>query len=185
MASEAIPRFYYHHDSRLVKPVASFFHNSVHDMESIHWVLFLLLKDIQVVRWDEQAEQHWITILHELFPGEISRAASRRIFLTYPTDATSAYGELLGVDGHEVYGRVMDMGPLLVRYYRKLEAQFPDGPVDINKVCGIHEEFHGIWSDCIGYLSERDLCLSYKLHTKPVIIVLEDRGPWRRYKFNF
>lgn len=102
-----------------VEPVASFFQNSVHDMESIHWLLIFLLKDIQVVRWDEQAEQYWIMILYELLPGEISRAASRRIFLTYPTDTTRAYRELIGVDGREVYGRVRDLGPLLVWYYPK------------------------------------------------------------------
>lgn len=74
-----------------------FFHNSVHDMESIHWVLIFLLKDIQVVRWDEQVEQYWTAILHKLFPGNISKAvtASRRILLTYPTDATRSYRELL------------------------------------------------------------------------------------------
>lgn len=118
---------------------------------------------------------------------EISGAASRRIFLTYSTDATIVYRELLGVDGREVYGRVMDLEPLLVRYYRKLEAQFPKGPVGIKKVSGIHEELYGIWSDCIGYFSERDLCLSRK-HTRTHEAgdnCSEDRGSWRKYRYNF
>lgn len=126
-------------------------------------------------------------ILHELLPEEISRATSRRILLNYPTDSPRAYRELLGVDGREVYGRAMDLGPLLVRYYRKLEAQFPKGPVGIKKVSGIHEELYGIWSDCIGYFSERDLCLSCK-HTRTHEAgdnCSEDRGPWRKYRYNF
>lgn len=43
-----------------------------------------------------------------------------------PRDLTESY--------YGRYGRVMDLEPLLVRYYRKLEAQFPKGPVGIKKV---------------------------------------------------
>lgn len=81
-----------------VEPAADLFNCSVHGMESIPWVFLFLSKDTQVVGWDEQAEQYRITILHELFPENISRAASRCILLTYSTDATRANRELLGVD---------------------------------------------------------------------------------------
>lgn len=103
-----------------VEPVASFFHTvALYTTWSTSTEYFFSLKDIQAVQWDEQAEQSWITILHELFPGNICRVASRCILLTYSTDATRAYRELLGVDGREVYGRVRDLGPLLVWFYAK------------------------------------------------------------------
>lgn len=101
-----------------------------------------------------------------------------------PRELTESY--LVSMEARYI-GSFMDLGRILVRYYRKLEAQFPKGPVGIKKVSGIHEEIHGILSDCIGYFSERDLCLSCS-HTRTHEAgdnCSEDRGPWRKYRYNF
>lgn len=153
MASEAIEREYNYHSARKM-PVAKFFHNVIHDMESIHWVLFFILKDVDCE--DKKAQESRVAIVSKLFSGETSNTDSRDKFISKAGKVLYAYGLLLGDDGTDVYDRVSSLGTVLARYYREAEAKLPNGPVDISKFSGIHEEFITIWKDCEGFLAKQD-----------------------------
>lgn len=160
MAREAIQRRYKYYEQRLKKAVAKFFHNVIHDMESIHWVLFFILKDVDCEH--EKAQESRVVIVSSLFLGETSKGDGRQEFIREANDAMSAYETLLGDDGYDIYLNVGSLGSILVRYYRASEAQLPDGPIDVTKFSGIHEEFITVWKNCEGFLEKQDKHLEFK-----------------------
>lgn len=160
MAREAIEREYLYYELRLDDAVAKFFHNVIHDMESIHWVLFFILKDVDCEH--EKAQESRVAIVSSLFLGETPNSAERKSFISDPGKILRAYRLLLGDDGNGIYRSVGSLGGVLVRYYRASEAQLPDGPIDVTKFSGIHEEFITVWKNCEGFLEKQDKHLEFK-----------------------
>lgn len=160
MASEAIEREYNYHGTRR-KPDAEFFHNIIHDMESVHWVLFFILKDVEC-KDEKAAQEARMLIVYKLFTGEMASSEARHKFISSPNKIIYAYGTLLGDDGKEIYGRVSELGEVLNRYYRAAEAELPDKPINVTKFSGIHDEFMTLWRGCAGDLAKRDIQLEFK-----------------------
>lgn len=156
MAFEAARGTYLYDDSYEELNI-SFFHNAVHDMESIHWVLFFLLKDVACR--DETAQVCRAMIVRELFNEEARTSAERHIFLSSRCTALKAYQKLFDSVGKDFFSKLKALGTVLTRYYRESEAQFPEGPIDIIKFSGIHEEFISVWKICEGFLAKQDILL--------------------------
>lgn len=163
MASEAIDRDYSYYDGALGDASVEFFHNVIHDMESVHWVLFFILKDVECK--NEKAQDSRRLIDCELFIAAMSSSDARDNFVSKHGKILRAYGLLLGIDGREIYVTVGKLRAILRQYYHASEAKLPDGPLDITKFSGIHEEFITVWEDCKVLLAKHDIHLKVKIES--------------------
>lgn len=164
MASETARRTYLY-DNSIEEPNANFFHNVVHDMESIHWVIFFLLKDVD--SQDVEAQECRVVIVQELFTGESPSSAERHIFLSSRCEGLKAYQKLFESVGKDLFTKIKSLGAVLARRYRDSEAQLPDGPIDTTKFSGVHEEFTSVWKSCEELLSKQEI----QLEVKPLVIL--------------
>ena len=68
-----------------------FFHNSLHDMESVIWVDFAILLNVRHGDVDIRDE-----IVFKLFSGDQDKAAERQVFLSGAHETDRYYADLLG-----------------------------------------------------------------------------------------
>lgn len=161
MAAESIQHMYLYTPNPLsfrkaTKPV--FFHNAIHDMESIFWVIYGLVLNVE-----SQVQEARDEIINMLFTGWKRTAATRWTFVSYTSMASEHYDTLFGEDRAELLEKLFGLNIILTRYYKELEANIPSGPVDISKLSGIHKEFCGVWMGCMVCSSKQDIHLSTSL----------------------
>ena len=151
MATEAVRRKYMY-----AGPITStkiiFFHNVLHDMESVVWSIFSNLANVPAE--DEAAEAARDAIVSSLFSGNFTDAEKRHAFITSFAHFQD-YSTLLG----EKYVRLLEilavMIAALVDYYVKSEAGIRGGrPIDVTQFRGIHKDFRAIWADCLVILKD-------------------------------
>lgn len=150
MAAEAILRRYKFktETSKLKKTNKSFCHNPIHDMESIFWVIFYV-----VINVESKVNSARKKIIDMLFTGLEGSALVRKEFVSDDdeSDAWEYYVDLVGVDRNELLEELQQLTVILTKYYKEAEANLPNGPIDDSKMSGIHKEFMGVWRACTEY----------------------------------
>ena len=153
MATEAVRRKYMY-----AGPITStkiiFFHNVLHDMESVVWSIFSNLANVPAE--DEAGEAARDSIVSSLFSssGNFTDAGERVEFIRSFAHFQD-YSTLLGEKCVRLLEILADMTAALVDYYVKSEAGIRGGrPIDITQFRGIHKDFRAIWADCLVILKD-------------------------------
>ena len=151
MATEAVRRKYMY-----AGPITStkiiFFHNVLHDMESVVWSIFSNLANVPAE--DEAGEAARDAIVSSLFSGNFTDAEKRNEFIRSFAHFQD-YSTLLGEKYVRLLEILADMIAALVDYYVKSEAGIRGGgPIDITQFRGIHKDFRAIWADCLVILKD-------------------------------
>lgn len=158
MAAEAIQRKYKYLSLEAAKSKSAqreFFHNAGHDMESVFWVIFFILVNVES---KEDSVRKLIDDL--LFTGSESSADPRWFFVSSYSEAIVNYRKLFGNDREDLLDKLVQLGVILTRRYMEAEANYPEGPIDDSIFLGIHEEFCSIWLACETYLAAQDIRLN-------------------------
>ena len=151
MATEAVLRGYMF-AGPLTSTKTIFFHNVLHDMESVVWSIFSNLANVPAE--DEAAEAARDAIVSSLFSGNFILAKDRHTFITSFAGYMD-YSKLLGEKCVRLLEILADMIAALVDYYVKSEAGIRGGgPIDITQFRGIHKDFRAIWADCLVILKD-------------------------------
>ncbi|KAL5496161.1 hypothetical protein ACEPAH_3078 [Sanghuangporus vaninii] len=134
----------------------SFFHNDLHDLESLWWIaiweLFHQLSSFQKSNTDvydrERDEQRRLAFL-ELFPRS-SKTTSRTLFLRVNFHY---HDYLLWLPDHlrSIKAALDTIRTTLVHKYVQFEAAFPNIRMELLE--GIHDEVHGLFGRCRDLLS--------------------------------
>ena len=151
MATEAVLRGYMF-AGPLTSTKTIFFHNVLHDMESVVWSIFSNLANVPAE--DEAAEAARDAIVSSLFSGNFTDAEKRHAFITSFANFQD-YSTLLGEKYVRLLEILADMIAALVDYYVKSEAGIRGGrPIDVTQFRGIHKDFRAIWADCLVILKD-------------------------------
>lgn len=158
MAAEAIHRKYKYLSlaaSKSKHAQREFFHNAGHDMESVFWVIFFILVNVESM--EDSARKQIVDIL---FTGLQTSANDRWFFVSRYSTALDYYRQLFGNDRERLLDKLVELGVILTSRYTEAEANYPEGPIDDSIFLGIHEEFCSIWLACETYLAAQDIRLN-------------------------
>lgn len=162
MAAETIQRMYKYTTKPLHKSAKTvFFHNAIHDMESIFWVTFCLMLNVESQDQDSRED-----IIDLLFTGWDTAAAERWTFVSFTSKAEDHYYTLLGEDRTDLLEELLALKTILTGYYKESEAKIPHEPIDISKFPGIHKEFRDVWTRCQTFLLDHGVPLKPELFRK-------------------
>lgn len=153
MAAEAILRCYRYFSaeagmSSFEDDFRNFFHNPVHDMESIFWVIFLIA--VNVESKDGLMRKKIDAIL---FTGSEDSALTRKDFVSSVSAAWGHYSVLFGPKRKVILEKLKSLSVILFKCYTESEANLPNGPIDDSKISGIHEKFRDVWKECKDYFA--------------------------------
>ena len=153
-----------------------FFHNDLHDLESLWWIaLWKLLQhnfkpetSCASIEAEEQAKQREV-VISLLFP-QTNNTVKRRLFL----QTNVHYWDYLALwPDHTLKTALAGLRSTLVKKYSMFEAAFPD--LRANVVDGTHSLFRDLFAKCRNYI--RKLCPGLACRRMGLKII---RAPFRK-----
>ena len=160
MATEAVRRKYLFTRGIVFMPQPTFFHNVLHDMESVVWSIFSNLAHAKME--EKSAKTMRNTIIDRLFTGNIRLAGDRQLFIA-TLEFFDDYVALLGDKHGNLLRTLSTVITTLVEYYQGSEAGITAGkPIDLTKFRGIHKAFRAIWAECKAILKDSPIALTWE-----------------------